>query len=465
MDPEHECCKRSYVLISLALAPFLTNFVVTALNIALPSIALDLNIEAVPLGWIPTSYLIALTIFLIPSGKLGDIYGRKRLFSLGLILFTIGSIITVFSYSYQFIIISRTLQGVGSAMIFSNLYAMIASIFIQQDRIRALSLIFGSIFLGSFLGPLVGGLLTSIYSWRSIFVLCTVIGLGSIISISRLNIEWFGSEGEKFDLWGSIMFGISSFLIIHGFSKINHGLNWIFVAVGFTGLLIFFIYENRIKNPLFNLKLLHNRDFILNNVGTLIQFAPTSPVLFILSIYLQSVRGLSPIVVGFILVLQPLSMLVVSIFSGKLNRSIEAPFMVTIAMTVSLLSVMVLLTLGLSTPILLISLGLILGGVGSSLFSSPNSHLIMNSVKEKYYGVASATITTMRGFGGSLGMSIVLVILTLCLGNIDMSHLNNESFITSSKLIFIALSLVYLTGTLIMLINWRQVKNKNKNKI
>ena len=460
MDLKHEAYKRSYVLIALAVAPFLTNFVVTALNIALPSMALDLNIEAVPLGWIPTSYLIALTIFLIPSGKLGDIYGRKRLFNLGLILFTIGSIITVFSYSYQLIILSRIFQGIGSAMIFSNLYAMIASIFIQQDRIRALSLIFGSIFLGSFLGPLIGGLFTSLCSWRSIFVLCTVIGMTGIISVSRLNIEWFGSVGEKFDVWGSIMFGLSSFLIIYGFSSINHGLNWMFVAVGFTGLLLFFIHENRAKNPLFNLKLLKNRDFMLNNVGTLIQFAPATPVVFILSIYLQGVRNLSPIVVGLILILQPLSMLVVSIFSLKVNKAIKSPAMVTIAMLISLLSVLIFLNLGFSTPILLISLGLILGGVGNALFSSPNSHLIMNSVQEKYYGVASATITTMRGFGGSLGMGVVLVILTICLGNIDMSNLNSESFLISSKLIFITMSLIYLTGSLIMLFNWLQVKNK-----
>lgn len=462
MDLHHGCYKRSYVLITLAVAPFLTNFVVTALNIALPSMARDLNIEAVPLGWIPTSYLIALTIFLIPSGKLGDIYGRKKVFSLGLLLFTVGSIITVFSDSYQYIIISRIFQGTGSALIFSNLYAMIASIFIQQDRIKALSFIFGSIFLGSFLGPLVGGLLTSICSWRSIFILCTFIGMGGILSLSKLNIEWFGSQCEKFDLWGSIIFGISSFLIIYGFSKIHQELNWIFAAFGFTGLFIFVIYENRIENPLFNLKLLHNRDFILNNLGTLIEFAPTAAVVFILSIYLQSVRGLSPISVGLILVLQPLSMLIVSIFSGKLNRTIESPVMVTVAMLISLLSVMVYLTLGLSTPILLISTGLILGGIGSSLFSSPNSHLIMNSVQEKYYGVASATITTMRGFGGSLGMSIVLVILTLYLGNIDMVHMNNESFITSSKLIFIILSLLYLTGIIIMLYNWQKVKNKKE---
>jgi len=462
MDTDHDCYKRSHILISLAIAPFLTNFIVAALNIAIPSMALDLNIEAVPLGWIPTSYLIALTIFLIPSGKLGDIYGRKRLFTVGLIFFTVASFITVFSYSYQLVLISRIFQGIGSALIFSNLYAMIASIFIQQDRIRALSLIFGCIFLGSFLGPLVGGLLTYFYGWRSIFVLCTVIGFGGIIIISRLNMEWFGLERKKFDLWGSIMFGISSFLIIYGLSKIHQELNWIFTVVGFTGLLGFFGYESRVKNPLFNIKLLNNRDFILNNLGTLIEFAGTAPVVFVLSIYLQSVRGLSPITVGLILILQPLSMLVISIVSGKLNSLIESPIMVTVAMLISLLSVMVFLTIGLSTPILIISLGLILGGIGTSLFSSPNSHLIMNSVQEKYYGVASATITTMKGFGGSLGMSIVLVILTLCLGNIDMSQLNHESFITSSKLIFIILSLVYLTGIIIMLFNLRHVKNKNE---
>ncbi|UTB33789.1 MAG: MFS transporter [Methanobacterium sp. ERen5] len=382
MDIEHNYNKRSYILISLALAPFLSNFVITALNIALPSIALDLNIKAVPLGWIPTSYLITLTIFLIPSAKLGDIYGRKKLFKWGLILFTFGSIITVFSWSYHCIIFSRILQGIGSAMIFGNLYAMIASIYIHQDRIRALSIIFCSIFLGSFLGPIMGGLLSGFYNWRVIFVFCSLIGMVGIILLSRMDIEWFGLKGEKFDLCGSLMFGISSLMIIHGLSKINQELNWIFLVLGFLGLIAFIAYETRVENPLFNLELVHNREFILNNAATLLQFAPIAPLVFILSIYLQNVRGFSPILVGFILVLQPLAMLIVSIFSEKLNKLIAAPPMVTISMIISLMSVLVFLTLKMSTPIFVIILGLTLSGIGTSLFSSPNSHLIMNSVEK-----------------------------------------------------------------------------------
>jgi len=462
MDFEHDYTKRSYILISLALAPFLSNFVITALNIALPTMALDLNITAVPLGWIPTSYLITLTIFLIPAAKLGDISGRKKLFNWGLILFTVGSIVTVFSCNYHCIIISRIFQGIGSAMIFGNLYAMIASIYIHQDRIQALSIIFGCIFLGSFLGPIIGGLLSSFYNWRFIFVLCSLIGLVGILLLSRLDFECFGLKGEKFDLCGSLMFGISSFMIIQGLSKINQGLNWIFLVLGFLGLISFIIYENRVENPLFNLELLHNRDFILNNAGTLIQFAPIAPLVFILSIYLQNVRGFSPILVGFILVLQPLTMLIVSIFAEKLNKLIAAQTMVTIAMTISLMSVLVFLTLQLSTPIFVIILGLTLSGIGTSLFSSPNSHLIMNSVEKKYYGVASASITTMRGFGGSLGMSIVLVILTILLGNIEISQLHSESFLISLNLIFKILCALYLIGIVVTLLNWWQSKNKNE---
>ncbi|MTK63963.1 MAG: MFS transporter [Methanobacterium sp.] len=462
MYSEHGCYKRSYILISLTVAPFLTNFVVTALNIALPSMALDLYIDAVPLGWIPTSYLIALTIFLIPSGKLGDIYGRKRLFNLGLILFTIGSVITVFSWNYPCIILARIFQGAGSAMIFSNLYAMIASIYIHQDRIRALSIIFGSIFLGSFLGPIIGGLLSSFYNWRVIFVFCSLIGMVGILLLSRLDVEWFGLRGEKLDFCGSLIFGISTLMIIQGLSKINQELNCIFLVFGFLGLIIFIIYENRVENPLFNLELLHNREFILNNAGTLIQYAPIAPMVFILSIYLQNIRGFSPISVGLILVLQPLAMLIVSIFSEKLNKMIEAPTMVTIAMMISLISVLIFLSLKLSTSILVIILGLTLSGIGASLFSPPNSHLVMNSVKKKYYGVASASITTMRGFGGSLGMSIVLVVLTLVPGNIEISHLQSESFIFSLNLIFKILCIVYMTGIVFMVLNWRHFKNKNR---
>lgn len=445
--------KRTYIILSLAIAPFLTNFIVAAINIALPSMALDLNMDAVELGWIPTAYLIALTMFLIPAGKLGDIYGRKKLFNIGLIIFSIGSLLAIFAYTNKVMILSRVLQGIGSALIFSNLYAIIASLFVHHDRVRALSLIFGVIFLGSVLGPIIGGFLTFEFGWRSIFELCTVVGIIGSILISRMDVEWFASRGEKFDLWGSIIFCISALCVIYGFSRINQGLNFIFIILGLTGLLVFFRYEKLISNPIFNLELLCNKGFILNNMATLLEFAPSVPIVFILSIYLQDVRGTIPYIAGLILVLQPITMLIVSIFTGKLDNLIKPRNMVIIAFLVNIISTLIFLTIAETTPILVIMLGLIISGVGSSLFASPNSHLVMSSVGEKHYGTASATITTMRGFGGTVGMSIVLLILTLFLGNADIAPFDCKTFITSSQIIFLTMGIVYLIGILVAVKN------------
>ncbi len=460
MDLDH-CRNRTYIMIILAIAPFITNFIVAAVNISLPSMALNLNLDAFTLGLIPTSYLIAITMFLIPSGKLGDIYGRKKLLNLGLIMFSLGSVIAVFSYTPSLIIISRIMQGIGSAIIFSNLYAIVASLFDYHDRVRALSLIFGVIFLGSVLGPLLGGFLTYEFGWRSIFEFSAVIGIIGSLLISRIGVEWHVSQEEKFDLLGSVIFGFSALWIIYGFSRMSHGIDSIFIILGIIGILIFFNYEKRITNPIFNLELLYNKSFILNNIETLLEFIPSVPIVFILSLYLQDVRGMIPYIAGLILVLQPITMLIISIFSGKI-QPIKPRKIVTLAFFVSTVSALIFLTIDKSTPIFVIGLGLILSGIGGSLFASPNAQLIMSSVNKKHYGIASATITTMRGFGGTIGMSIVIVILPIFLGYANITPFTYQTFLNGSKVIILTMAILYTIGIFISFKNYDKSSQKMK---
>jgi Arabinose efflux permease len=160
---------KKYALMVAVLTSFLTPFVGSSINIALPSIGMEFNASAILLGWIPTTYLLALAVCLVPFGRIADIYGRKRVFTWGIILFTVSSFLATMSFSMDMLLLFRVLQGAGSAMIFGNLFAIIASIFPASERGKALGITITGAFLGLFLGPVLGGFLTEYFGWRSIF--------------------------------------------------------------------------------------------------------------------------------------------------------------------------------------------------------------------------------------------------------------------------------------------------------
>lgn len=444
--------QKNYALIVAVVASFITPFVGSSINVALPAIASEFGINAVLLSWIPTSYLLALAVFLVPFGRIADIYGRKRLFTYGIIIFTIASFISVFSISGPMLIILRIFQGIGSAMIFGNLFAIVASVFPAPERGKALGITVVGVFLGLFLGPVLGGILTQYFGWRSIFLINVPIGIITIFAVTKLKGEWAEAVGEKFDILGSIILGISIIAIMYGFSLLPKITGGTLILGGLIGLLFFIIIEKRIESPVIDINIFKNRSFTSNNIAAFINYSSGISTVFLLSLYLQYVKGFNPQDAGLILAVQPICMTIFSPFAGNLSDKIEPQKVASVGMGVTAIGLIIFTFLNKFTSLWIIAAGLLFIGIGFALFSSPNTNAVISSIKEKYYGVASATLTTMRVMGQMFGMGITMLILALFIGNAEISQGNYLLFLGSSKTLFIIFAILSFIGVLLSLI-------------
>jgi len=210
---------KKTVLVVAALSTFLVTFMGSSVIIALPVISSELQIDAVLASWIPTAYLLATAACLLPFGRLADIYGRKRILTYGIFVFTIAAIFLSFVSSVGSLIALRVVQGVGSAMIATSGVAIITSVFPAKERGKALGISVAATYLGLSLGPILGGILTQHFGWRSIFLATIPLGATVIpLVLRKMKGEWAEAKGEKFDLVGAIIYGLTLVGIICGFS-------------------------------------------------------------------------------------------------------------------------------------------------------------------------------------------------------------------------------------------------------
>jgi MFS family permease len=257
---DEKTLKRSVLLVT-AFAAFLTPFLGSAINLALPAIAKDFNTTAIELGWIASSFILSAAMFLLPFGRLADIVGRKKIFTYGISLFSLSSFLIIFSWNIESLIIFRIIQGIAGAMIFGTSLAILTSVFGPGERGKAMGINITAVYTGLSGGPVIGGLLTQHFGWRSIFVFLVPFGIASLyLIIKKIQIEWVEAKGEKFDWKGSVIYGISMASFMYGFSKLPSAQGWIFLGSALILGLIFLFFEKNISNPVFDIRLiLHNR--------------------------------------------------------------------------------------------------------------------------------------------------------------------------------------------------------------
>jgi EmrB/QacA subfamily drug resistance transporter len=444
---------KKAALISATLTSFLTPFMASSINVALPSIGREFSMDAMSLSWVSTVYLLASAMFLVPFGKIGDIYGRKKIFLSGLVIYTLSSLICSFSVNSMMLISFRIFQGIGSSMVFGSGVAIISSIYPPGERGKAIGLTIGSVYLGLSMGPFIGGILTHSFGWRCIFILNFPLGLIAIIYvITNLKGEWAEAKGEKLDIWGTFLYCISLVLIMFGLSKLPVNIGYFSIAAGITVLLIFIYLELKISNPVLNIKLFKgNPIFAFSNLAALINYSATFAVTFLLSFYLQYIKMLNPQTAGSILIAQPIVMATFSPLAGRLSDKIDSRVIASIGMGLTVLGLILLVFLNEQTSFLYVIFALIILGLGFALFSSPNTNAVMSSVERKYLGVASATIGTMRLIGQMLSMGIAMFVISIFVGKVQITPQNHIQLMTSirvSFLIFVVLCIIGIFASL-----------------
>ncbi|WP_349238281.1 MFS transporter [Methanoculleus sp. 7T] len=455
--PASDAVERRTVLIIATLAAFLTPFMGSAVNIALPSIAAEFDLDAVSLSLVASSYLLATAIFLVPLGRCADIYGRKKVFTLGVTIFTASALLSALATSGPMLIVFRFLEGIGSAMIYGTGVAMITSVFPPEERGRVLGINVTAVYVGLSIGPLLGGYLTELLTWRSIFLTNIPLGIYIVYQIRRhLAGEWADACGERLDIVGSVFYGAMLLFAIYGFSLLPEQAGVAAIVAGVAFSVVFYAWERRVESPVLNIGLLaSNRAFAFSNLTALINYGATFAVGFLLSLYLQVVRGFDPSLAGLVLITQPVTQALFAAPAGRLSDRVEPRYVASAGMGLTATGLALLTLLSPTTPMTWIVASLILLGFGFALFSSPNTNAVMSSVDRSLYGLASGMLATMRTTGMMFSLGIATVTFALFIGTTQIGPEAQEPFMTSLRVAFSVFAVLCTAGILASLASGR----------
>lgn len=435
------------ILLVTCLASFLAPFMSASLNLAVPAIGAELRVPAVVLNWVVGAYLVASAALLLPFGRLGDIHGWRRVFLAGSVVHTIFSACAAFAASGSALVVWRILQGVGGAMVFATGVAILTAAVPAQQRGRVLGINTAAVYTGLSLGPVAGGLLVKYAGWRSIFVVNAALGLFvAILAAVVLRQEWRG-DGERFDAVGALLYGVPVSALLAGIAalKVHHSA-WVLAVVGALGVAAFVVRELSTSRPLLDLALFRSVAFALSNLAALIHYCATFASSFLLSLYLLSIRGLDPRLAGLVLLVQPVLMTVLSPLAGRLSDRLEPRFVSSVGMGLTFAGLLALATLGVETPLVVVAVGLGLGGVGFALFSSPNTNAVMSSAPRGQYGVAAATLGTMRVVGQAASLALVSLIIATFMGSAEVNGESSPQLLRSMRVAFLLFATLCATG-------------------
>lgn len=448
---------RTIILIVASLSSFLTPFMGSSVNIALPAIAGEFSMNAIALNWVSTSYLIATAVFLLPIGRAADIYGKKRIFIRGIAIFSLSSLLIIMSPSTGILLFFRVLQGIGSSMIFGTGVAILVAVYPPEERGRALGINVAATYLGLSLGPFIGGILTENFGWQSIFLVNVPIGI-IVLALAAKGIREEKGETRSggIDYKGSLIFSLSLIMVMYGFSRVP-GFSgvWLIIA-GTAGLALFVAWEKRAESPVLDIRLMtHNRAFAFSNLAAFIHYSATFAVTFLLSLYLQYVKAMTPQEAGLVLVSQPFVMMALSPLAGRLSDRIEPRILASAGMAMTCLGLVMFAFLREDTGLAEILAALVIIGLGFALFSSPNTNAIMSAVDKKMYGVASGMIATMRITGQMVSMGVALMLFAVFIGEKKITPEIYPDFMMSLHMGFLIFSVLCAAGAVASLARGR----------
>ena len=435
-------------LITSSLALFFISFMGSGLNVALPVIGQEFHADAVLLNWIITAHQLTVVVFMLPCGRLADIIGIKKIIISGMIIYTITSALSVFSSSITMLIAMRLIQGIGGAMIFGNFAAMLTAIFPASERGRSLGISIAILYIGMSLGPFFGGLMTEHIGWRSIFLSFVPAGILVILLILwKIKGEWSEAKGEKFDTSGSIIYGLAMIALIYGVSLLPAIPGAVLTLAGIIGLLYFLRWENRSKSPILNISLFRNSKALLfANIATLISYCATTAVAFLLSLYLQYIKALSPDQAGLVLLAQPTLQAIFSPFTGRMSDRVEPRIIASAGMVLTFVALLFFSFLTNDTSITSIVIILALLGIGLALFVSPNTNAVMGSVAPKFYGAVASANGTMRNIGMLMSMAITMIAISTIIGRVTITPEYYSQFLTSTRVAFVIFTIFCFGG-------------------
>jgi EmrB/QacA subfamily drug resistance transporter len=407
-----------FVLGTVLLGATMSALDVSIVNVAMPTLTGTFGVSMAVVEWVAMAYMLTLTIFLPLFGRLADVYGRSRLYNVGFIVFSFGSVLCGVATTASFLIAARVVQAIGAGLLQANSVALITQAFPANERGKAIGIQGAAQAVSMAIGPFVGGLLIAAVGWRAIFFVNIPIGvIGTIAALFILPRSPKTTTKERVDYLGAALFASGlAFLVLalNEGGKLGWGSTRILGYLAAAGVLLFglIITELRTEHPLIDLRLFRNSTFLLGNLTGMASYFVLFAVMFLMPFYLEKVLGYGSELTGSLLMPVPIAMAVVAPFSGHISDKLGSRIMTTAGMLVSAVACFHLLSLNESAHMSLLLTGLVLLGVGMGLFTPPNNSAIMGSAPTEKLGVAGGVLNMMRSLGLIFGVDVSGAIFT-----------------------------------------------------
>lgn len=466
---------RWYILIITVVVTFMSTLDSSIVNVALPSMAESLNVTTGQIAWVVSAYLIVISIFILPFGRLGDLKGQGKIFRIGLLIFTIGSFLCGLTHSFPLLLAARTVQAIGASATMANNQGIITRAFPPEERGRALGINGSFVALGTMVGPSLGGFIISFASWEYLFWINVPIGLIALFLNLKFSDKTEENRKEKLDIPGGVLF---AFAISPLFVALEYGqdvgyaspvtlISIVIAVVCFTG---FFVRERKIKTPLLDLDIFRNKWFSVSIFCGFTSFIAISCSNILLPFYLQNVLKMSPGTAGLYMTIYPVILAVTAPASGYLSDKIGSETLTLVGLALTSVGLFLMSFLN-ETPVLWVMCVYIgVMSLGNGLFQSPNNSLVMSMVPREKLGVGGSVNALVRNIGLSIGISVSTSILYGAMSAKIGRHVTgyvpgrNDAFIYGMRLAYIVAAVICLSGVIMTGIRLIRLKKENHLK-
>ena len=434
---------EKYVLLTSFITTFSAIFLLRTIALGAPSIGKTFLMNNVTQNWILTIGSIFISAFTIPAGQICSKFGCKKMFITGCLIFLIGLILSVTSISAEMFLFSRAVTSIGYAIFFVSEIAIVVLAIKKESQGKAFGIVYVAPYIASILAPSLGGYLINNLGWKSVFYISIPLMLICVVLIYlKVDKEWIYGETDKLDLTGCCLYVLGIILFVYGFSDLHSLIGQISSVIGITMLILFGIYESRIKLPVFKIKLFKNKVFALYNIVGFLEFFAIAVFDVLFSYYFQYAKGWDPQLTGLILIIPPVLLTIITPLSGRFSDKFHPQKLSTVGLVIFLIPLMGLMFLDVKTPVYLIAIALVLIALGTGIFSVPNTNAVMSSVGKEESSYASATQITLRSCGQTMSYGLLTLVCSFVMGNLPLSIENAGLFVSSARIIsFICLIL------------------------
>jgi EmrB/QacA subfamily drug resistance transporter len=441
--------RKWLILINISISIFMATLDGSIVNIALPTMAEKLSSSISSIQWVVNSYLLAISVLLLVWGRMADIYGKKKIFMLGFIIFSIGSGLCGFSNGLLMLVISRVIQAIGASSMMAISQGIVTSIFPPGERGKAFGITGTSVAIGSLTGPTLGGILVHSFGWHSIFLVNIPIGIIGILCTYFLIPEIKEEPDKKsFDILGALFFTGFILLLFMGFLLLqDHRVSKSTFVMMFIGALVlmatFVIHERRTSNPLLDFALFKIKVFLLGISTGFLSFISLNATIYFIPFYFEYIMKFSTLKAGLLMSAYPFMTAIISPFSGWLSDKISYRPLTVIGLVINVAVLFVISTFGTHTSMVEIVLIMALFGTGSAIFQSPNNSSVMGSVPKNQLGSAGGINALFRNLGMVSGTTISVILFSFTT-NININKLAGEKAVFESDMFLKGFRVVFI---------------------